>query len=89
LPITVKDIVVDFEVKGKQTFKLNVPLEVAAQASQGEYQVGLQFYGPHGTPVGEALKFTVKVKDGADESQLYNTATILAEAGMGSFDECV
>ena len=54
-PITVKDIPIDFEVKGLQTFKLSIPVFIPEDIDVSEkstFDVPLAFYGPKGNTFG-------------------------------------
>ena len=65
--LNVPNVVMETELKSMESFKLNVPLEIAQDASQGDYEVFVQFAKPDGTVFGEALKLLIKVEGGADE----------------------
>jgi hypothetical protein len=91
-PIKVEDIPIDFEVRGLQTFKLSIPINIPKEIKKGDndtYDVVLAFYGPKGTTFGHYINLKVKVTDNASEENLYRTAINLTEAGLGSFDDCV
>jgi len=51
VPFIIKDIPIDFEVKGLQTFKLSIPIyvpEVIDAKVDEVYDIELGFYGPRG-----------------------------------------
>ena len=88
----VDDIPIDFEVRGLQTFKLSIPINIPQEIEKGEkdtYDVVLAFFGPRGMTFGQQVNLKVKVTDNASEEKLYRAAINLTEAGLGSFDDCV
>ena len=63
--IVVSDIPMDFEVKGMQTFKLNVPLQIPENINleKGDtFVVPLSFFGPKGNTFGQIIEIKIKVK---------------------------
>lgn len=52
-------------------------------------EVTLAFFGPKHCTFGTPFTIKVNVSEGADELALYKAAITLAEADMGTFDECV
>ena len=51
MPFKIKDIPIDFEVKGLQTFKLSIPVFIPEDIdvkANDTYEVELGFYGPRG-----------------------------------------
>jgi hypothetical protein len=54
VPFQIKDIPIDFEVRGLQTFKLSVPIfipedpVIKANEAGEVYEIELGFYGPRG-----------------------------------------
>jgi len=53
------------------------------------YEIPLAFFGPRHYPFGQGFSVKVKVSEGESELALFKAALTLAEAGMGTFDECV
>jgi len=52
----VDDIPIDFEVRGLQTFKLSIPINIPQEIEKGEkdtYDVVLAFFGPRGMTFGQ------------------------------------
>ncbi len=49
----------------------------------------LAFFGPRHNSFGQQFTVKLQVQDGETELNLFKAAITLAEAGMGSFDECV
>lgn len=95
-PLTVKDYPIDQEVRGMQTVSLFVPIEIPSDFlnnKDSESQVielPFAFFGPRQGAFGQQFTVKVQVKEvGEDEITLFRAAITLAEAGMGSFDECV
>lgn len=89
--LKVKDIPIDFEVKGLQTFKLSIPIFIPEDidvTNQSTFEVSTTFYGPKNTPFGQTLNINVKVNEGNDQVSFYKTVITLTEAGLGNFDEC-
>ena len=77
-----------------QTVKLLIPIEIPLDfQNQGKpetiYSVTFAFYGPKMNTFGENFTVQVQVQDGENELTLFKAAITLAEAGMGTFDECV
>jgi len=91
--LIVSDVPVDFEVRGMQTFKLNVPIQVPANVDteKGDiFEVVLTFYGPKGSPFGEEIPIKIKVNDSiAYQEKIFAAAIQLTELGFGNFDACV
>lgn len=49
------DVPVDFEVRGMQTFKLNIPIQIPANINTEKadtFEVVLAFFGPKGSSFG-------------------------------------
>jgi len=90
--LLVKDIPIDFEVRGLQTFKLSIPIyipeDIDVKANE-VYEIELGFYGPRGSLFGQKILLKAKVNEGAFELKLYKAAITMTEAGLGTFDECV
>jgi hypothetical protein len=91
--IIVGDIPIDFEVRGLQTFKLSIPVQVSEHidTSKGDtFELALKFFGPKGSSFGQRFIVKIKVVEGANSRlKLYKAALTLAEAGIAGFDECV
>jgi len=90
--LKVKDYPIDQDVKGMQTVKLSVPIYIPEDFKKSEseiIEVVLSFFGPKHTSFGQPFSVLVQVTEGANELNIYKAAITLAEAGMGSFDECV
>jgi hypothetical protein len=91
----IKDFPIDQEVRGMQTIKLNIPIEIPANFQEGKdfsdqiYEVPLSFFGPKHNSFGQQFTVKVQVQDGQSELNLFKAAITLSEAGMGTFDECV
>ena len=75
-----------------QTIKLSIPILIPADFKKGEkdvHEVSLAFYGPKHNSFGQPFTIMVQVNEGESELNLFKAAITLAEAEMGSFDECV
>ena len=70
LPIEMINVPVDFEVRGKATFKMQVPLKVHdhAVASDTVQEIKIAFRGPGGHQFGEVITLKLKVIKPSDES---------------------
>lgn len=91
LPIEPVSVAVDQNVMGQSSFKLAVPLKVAGQNIdfQKVYEIRLAFRGPGGRKFGEDIVLKLKVKKIINETEFFQVALKLHEAGLGSFDDCV
>jgi len=91
--LIVSDVPVDFEVRGMQTFKLNIPIQIPVNISteKGDtFDVAVAFFGPKGSSFGQVLHIKVKVTNPVNlEEKVYRGAIQLTELGMGTFDDCV
>lgn len=92
--LIVGDIPIDQEVRGMQTFKLNIPIQIPqninpSSSEEGENLVKLQlaFFGPKGNSFGQVLDLQVRITE--NQEQLFKAAINLADANLGTFDECV
>lgn len=91
----IKDFPIDQEVRGMQTIKLSIPIEIPANFQEGidfsdqVYDVPLSLFGPKHNPFGQQFTVKIQVQDGQSELNLFKAAITLSEAGMGTFDECV
>jgi len=84
-------IPVEQEVKGKEAFKLSVPLSVLPHIKAGDVQtINFTFMGPRGNAFGEIIPIQLKVVVPAkhDELEFYKLAIKLTEMNLGSFEEC-
>lgn len=75
-----------------QTLKLSIPIHIPSDFKKGEtevYEVPLAFFGPKNASFGQPFTVKVQVSEGASELNIYKAAITLAEAEMGTFDECV
>mmetsp|Transcript_4915 Transcript_4915/g.3516 ORF Transcript_4915/g.3516 Transcript_4915/m.3516 type:complete len:226 (+) Transcript_4915:1432-2109(+) len=95
-PFIVRDFPVDQEVFGMATIVVQIPIEIPSDFNNNKesdpsevYEVPLTFYGPKGSSFGQRFTIKVQVQEGEKELALFKAAMTLAEAGMGSFDECV
>jgi len=52
-------------------------------------EIPFAFFGPKRTTFGETFSVKIQVQEGEAELMLFKAAITLAEAGMGSFDQCV
>ena len=68
LPIEVVNIPIDFEVKGQETFKIQVAIKIHDHvfASDKEYEFVLCFKGPNGGQFGEPIPLKIKVFPNSD-----------------------
>ena len=73
-----------------------IPIEIPADFKPKEgsepnliYEIPFAFFGPKHGAFGEAFTVKVQVQDGETELNLFKAAITLAEAGMGTFDQCV
>lgn len=91
--IIVSDVPVDFEVRGLQTFKLSVPIQVPEHfnTEKGDtFDVVLRFFGPRGSSFGQKIVIKVKVVEGQNSQlRLYKAAITMAEAGLAGFEQCI
>jgi hypothetical protein len=58
----VSDVPVDFEVRGMQTFKLNIPIQIPSNINTEKsdtFTVALAFFGPKGSSFGQVLHLKV------------------------------
>ena len=91
--LIVGDIPIDQEVRGMQTFKLNIPIQIPQNINpsneEGENLVKLQlaFFGPKGNSFGQVLDLQVRITE--NQEQLFKAAINLADINVGTFDECV
>jgi len=93
-PFIVKEYPIHIQVVGQQTIKLNIPIEIPADYKpKGDAsdvtELNFVFVGHKGN-FGQEFSVKVRVQEGGEsEEVLFRAAITLAEAGMGSFDECV
>jgi len=94
-PLIVKEYPIDQEVKGMQTIKLLIPIEIPsdfkneADSDIKVIDMPFAFFGPRAGQFGQQFTVKVQVEDGEFELNLFRAATTLADARMGTFDECV
>jgi hypothetical protein len=94
LPIEMINVPVDFEVRGKATFKMQIPLKVHdhAVASDNTHEIKIAFRGPGGHQFGEVITLKLKVIMPSNENaevEAMKLAIKLQELNLGSFDECL
>ena len=92
---------IDFEVKGQETLKLTVPIQITAQAqvSPKIHDLALVFRGPNGNSFGDLIPIQFKIVDDSgqqqpvqqvSEVQLTKLAIKLYDMKVGkSYEECL
>jgi len=97
LPIEVVNVPVDFDVKGHETFKMQVPIKVLdiMFPNNLEYEFSLCFRGPNGNQFGESIPMKIKVVPAItkerNEIEFYKLAIKLHDLlKLGkNLDECI
>jgi|DEB19_MinimDraft_2_1074335.scaffolds.fasta_scaffold57591_2 hypothetical protein len=80
LPIEVVNVPINFDVKGHETFKIQVPIKVLdiMIPDKTEYEFSLCFRGPNGNQFGEPIPMKIKVvpnqSEEKDEIEFYKLA---------------
>mmetsp|Transcript_3201 Transcript_3201/g.3113 ORF Transcript_3201/g.3113 Transcript_3201/m.3113 type:complete len:104 (+) Transcript_3201:1614-1925(+) len=77
-----------------QTLDVKIPIEIPSDFNNSKesapvHEVLLTFFGPKGSSFGQQFTVKVSVQEGEKELALFQMAMTLAEAGMGTLDECV
>jgi hypothetical protein len=89
----VSDIPIEFEVRGMQTFKFNIPIQIPVNINTDKgdtFEVALTFYGPKGNTFGQIINMKIKVINSiAAQEKLFKTAITMSECDIASFDDCV
>jgi hypothetical protein len=87
--VDIPRVYVDKPVSGGDEFDLSIPVTVPFVKELGtQWEITLAFYRNDGKQMGTPFKLVIALANEGDE-QMKRAAAQLAEAQMGSFEECL